>query len=40
MAIVLYSFQTVNELGFRKTQRDPVEREVERGSGWGIHVNP
>ena len=23
-----------------KTQRDRVEREVERGSGWGIHVNP
>ena len=23
-----------------KTQRDQVEREVERGSGWGIHVNP
>ena len=23
-----------------KTQRDRVEREWERGSGWGIHVNP
>ena len=23
-----------------KTQRDQVEREVEGGSGWGIHVNP
>ena len=22
-----------------KTQRDRVEREVEGGSGWGIHVN-
>ena len=24
----------------RKTQRNRVEREVEGGSGWGIHVNP
>ena len=23
-----------------KTQRDRVEREVEGGSEWGIHVNP
>ena len=23
-----------------KSQRDRVEREVERGLGWGIHVNP
>ena len=23
-----------------KTQRNQVEREVEGGSGWGIHVNP
>ena len=23
-----------------KTQRDRVEREVEGGSGWGIHVYP
>ena len=23
-----------------KTQRDRVEREVEGGLGWGIHVNP
>ena len=23
-----------------KTQRNRVEREVEGGSGWGIHVNP
>ena len=23
-----------------KTQRDRLEREVEGGSGWGIHVNP
>ena len=23
-----------------KTQRNPVEREVEGGLGWGIHVNP
>ena len=23
-----------------KTQRDRVEREAERGSGWGIYVNP
>ena len=23
-----------------KTQRDLVERRWERGSGWGIHVNP
>ena len=23
-----------------KTQRNRVERVVEEGSGWGIHVNP
>ena len=23
-----------------KTQRDQAEREVESGSGWGIHVKP
>ena len=23
-----------------KTQRNRVERDVEEGSGWGIHVNP
>ena len=23
-----------------KTQRDRVEREVGRGIGWGMHVNP
>ena len=38
--LIMQSFQIVNELGFRRTQRDRVEREGEGGSGWGTHVNP